>query len=212
MTRTTGAAFGFALFLLPGSFLVARAAWVKVKGEVGEVLIDRALAATLKDGKARRPWSWADMHPIARVNVPRLGIERSVLSNATGSALAFGIGHVDGTAAPGSSGHCVLAGHRDGSASFLADLQPEDSVVVEAPGGRAAYRVASTAVVGFDDGGVLRDDGEDRLTLVTCWPFRGWLHSPWRYVVRCERVPPPVRTRQEPRGGSSLLRRGYSPA
>jgi sortase (surface protein transpeptidase) len=35
----------------------------------------------------------------------------------------------------------------------------------------------------------LRDEGDDRLTLVTCWPFRGWLHSPWRYVVRAERLP-----------------------
>jgi len=39
-----------------------------------------------------------------------------------------------------------------------------------------------------DDGRVLRDEGTTRLTLVTCWPFRGWLHSPWRYVVRAERV------------------------
>jgi len=191
MRRTTRAALVSALILLPGSFLVAHAAWVKAKGEVGEVLIDRALDATLKDGRARRPWSWADMHPIARVTLPRLGIERPVLSNATGSALAFGIGHVDGTAEPGAAGNCVLAGHRDSWAAFLADLHPDDDVVLEAPGGRAVYRVASTAVVRFDDGRVLRDEGDDRLTLVTCWPFRGWLHSPWRYVVRCERVSPP---------------------
>jgi sortase A len=121
------------------------------------------------------------MHPVARVTVPRLGIERPVLSNATGSALAFGIGHVDGTAAPGTPGNRVLAGHRDSWAAFLADLQPEDNVGVEAPGGRVVYRVASTAVVRFDDARVPPDEGDDRLTLVTCWPFRGWLHSPWRY-------------------------------
>ena len=188
MRRTTRAALVSALILLPGSFLVARAAWVKAKGEVGEVLIDRALDATLRDGKVRRPWSWADMHPVARISVPRLGVERPVLSNATGSALAFGIGHVDGTAAPGTSGHCVLAGHRDSWAGFLEDVLIADEIVIEAPGGRAVYRVASTAVVKFDDARVLRDEGDDRLTLVTCWPFRGWLHSPWRYVVRGVRV------------------------
>jgi sortase A len=184
MKRTTRAALVGTLLLLPGSFLVARAAWVKAKGEVGEVLIDRALDANLKDGAARRPWSWADMHPVARVTVPRLGIERPVLSNATGSALAFGIGHVDGTAEPGAAGNCVLAGHRDSWASFLEELRVGDEVVIETHRGRTTYRVASTEVVRFDDGGVLRDDGDDRLTLVTCWPFRGWLHSPWRYVVR----------------------------
>ncbi len=190
MRRTTRAALISALILLPGSFLVARAAWVKAKGELGEVLIGRALDATLKDGKARRPWSWADMHPVARVTVPRLGVERPVLSNATGSALAFGIGHVDGTAEPAAAGNCVLAGHRDSWAAFLKDVRVADEVVVETPGARAVYRVGSTAVVRFDDARVLRDEGDDRLTLVTCWPFRGWLHSPWRYVVRCDRVAP----------------------
>jgi sortase A len=176
-----------AIVLLAGSFLVVRAGWVRAKGVVGEALIHRALAATLKDGKARRPWSWADMHPVAALTVPRLGIERPILSNASGPALAFGIGHVDGTAEPASSGNCVLAGHRDSWASFLADLTVGDAVAIGAPGRRSAYRVTSTAVVRFDDAAVLRDEGDDRLTLVTCWPFRGWLHSPWRYVVRAER-------------------------
>jgi sortase A len=181
------AVFVGAILLLPGSFLVTRACWVKAKGAVGEVLIHRALTATLEDGKARRPWSWADMHPVARVTVPRLGVDRPVLSNASGPALAFGIGHVDGTRLPASGGNCVLAGHRDSWAKFLEDLRIADDVVVEAPGRRAVYRVASMQVVRFDDARVLRDEGDDRLTLLTCWPFRGFLHSPWRYVVRCVR-------------------------
>jgi len=186
MTRTARAAVLGAILLLPGSFLVARAGWVKAKGALGVVLIDRALSATLEDGRMRRPWSWADMHPVARLSVPRLGVRRSVLSSATGPALAFGIGHVDGTAPPAGRGHCVLAGHRDSWAAFLENLRVGDSVEVETHGRRASYRVISAAVVRFDDTSVLDDDGVDRLTLVTCWPFRGWLHSPWRYVVRAE--------------------------
>jgi sortase A len=182
-----GALLG-ALLFLPGSFLLARAGWIKAKGAVGEMLIHRALAATLDDGRARRPWTWADMHPVARLTVPRLGIERPVLSNASGPALAFGIGHIDGTAAPAAGGNCVLAGHRDSWAAFFQDLRVADDVVIETPGRRAVYRVASTEIVRFDDGRVLRDEGDDRLTLVTCWPFRGWLHSPWRFVVRGTRV------------------------
>jgi sortase A len=188
MKAKTGAAVVGVLLLLPGASLLARGGWVKAKGAVGEVLIDRALSSTLEDGKSRRPWSWADMHPVARLTVPRLAIERPVLSNASGSALAFGIGHLDGTAEPGATGNCVLAGHRDSWAAFLADLGVGDDVVVDSPGRRDVYRVASTAVVRFDDGRVLRDEGDARLTLVTCWPFRGWIHSPWRYVVRGERV------------------------
>jgi sortase A len=109
MTRSARVALVGALFLVPGAFLLARASWVEATGAVGEALIRRALAATLEDGIVRRPWSWADMHPVARLTVPRLSIERSVLSNASGPALAFGIGHVDGTAQPAAAGNCVLA-------------------------------------------------------------------------------------------------------
>jgi len=186
--RVRGALVAAALFVLPGTLLLARGGWIKAKGAVGEALIHRALAQTLEDGRARCPWSWADMHPVARVSVPRLAIERPVLSNASGPALAFGIGHMDGTAVPGGAGNCVLAGHRDSWAAFLEDLRIGDEVVVEAPARRAVYRVSRMAVVRFDDARVLRDDGGDRLTLVTCWPFRGWLHSPWRFVVRAERA------------------------
>ena len=185
MSRRARAALVAVALLVPGTWLVGRAAWVQAKGAVGEVLIHRALAATLQDGAARPPWSWADMHPVARLSVPRLSVTRAVLSNATGSALAFGIGHVDGTAPPGGRGNCVLAGHRDSWAGFLRDLRVTDVVVIETPSGRTAYRVAGTSVARRDDGSVLRDDARDRLTLVTCWPFSGWLHSPWRYVVTC---------------------------
>jgi sortase A len=183
MTRARCAALAGAILLVPGSFLLARAGWVRAKGAVGVILIHRALASTLKDGHPHRPWRSADMHPIARLTVPRLGIERAILSNATGSAMAFGIGHVDGTAEPGARGTCVLAGHRDSWAEFLADLRVDDEIVMDTPAGRGVYRVLSMSIVRFDDGGVLRDSSRDRLTLLTCWPFRGWLHSPWRYVV-----------------------------
>jgi sortase A len=186
MRCATRATFVAGTLLLSGSFLLARAGWVKAKGAVGEVLIHRALVATLEDGRARRPWSSADMHPIARLSVPRLGIERPILSNASGPALAFGIGHVDGTANPTSEGNCVVAGHRDSWAGFLADLKPGDAVVVESFGHKADYVVDATEVVRFDDTSVLREHGGARLTLVTCWPFRGWLHSPWRFVVHAK--------------------------
>ena len=178
-----------AVLLLPGSMLLARAGWIAAKGAVGGVLIDRALTATLSDGVARVPWHGADMHPVARLRVPRLGIARPVLSNASGSAMAFGIGHVDGTAEPGARGTCVLAGHRDSWAAFVFDLKPGDEVAVDTREGASSYRVVTTAIVRHDDGRELRAAGHDRLTLVTCWPQRGWLHSPWRYVVRCERPP-----------------------
>ena len=179
MSRRRGALLLGAALLLPGAALLARAGYVRAKGAVGVILIDRALDATLSDGVERRPWSWADMHPVARLSVPRLGVDRAVLSNASGSALAFGLGRIDGTS--------VIAGHRDSWAGFLEDVRAGDEVVLQSHDGSAAYRVVALDVVRFDDGSVPADESPDRLVLVTCYPFRGWLHSPWRYVVRCER-------------------------
>jgi sortase A len=182
VSRRRGALLLGAWLLLPGAALLARAGYVRAKGAVGVALIDRTLTATLADGIERRPWSWADMHPIARLSVPRLGVERAVLSNASGSALAFGLGRIEGTS--------VIAGHRDSWAEFLEDVSVGDEVVFETHGGRARYRVTDLRVARYDDRSVPSDDSPDRLVLVTCYPFRGWHHSPWRYVVSCERASP----------------------
>ena len=177
MRRPARAAIVGIVLLVPGVFLLARAGWVHAKGAAGELLIDRALTATLKDGMPRRPWSWADMHPVARLEVPRLGVTRPNLSNASGSALAFGLGHVSGTAFPG-----VVAGHRDSWAAFLADVKIGDELTVTTHEQAVRYRVVRTEVVRYDT--APRGDG---LALVTCWPFHGLLHSPWRFVVHCEK-------------------------
>ena len=99
MTRARGGLLLGMALLLPGAALLAHGGFVRAKGAVGVVLIEHALAATLADAKPRPPWPWADMHPVARLSVPRLGVERAVLSNASGSALAFGLGRVPGTSA-----------------------------------------------------------------------------------------------------------------
>jgi len=173
--RPARAAMVGILLLVPGGFLLARAAWVQAKGAAGEILIGRALDATLQDGVARPPWPWADMHPVARLEVPRLGITRPILSNASGSAMAFGLGQVSGT------GLSIVAGHRDSWAAFLADVKIGDELTVTTHEGPVRYRVVGTEVVRFD--AAPRGGG---LALVTCWPFHGLLHSPWRYVVHCE--------------------------
>ena len=169
-----------AAILAPGLGLLARDGYVRVKGAAGVALIERSLAATLRDGRERPPWPWADMHPVARLTIPRLHVERAVLSNASGSALAFGLGRIPGTP--------IIAGHRDSRAAFLEAIEEGDEVVLRSPEGEASFRVTSLRVARFDDRSVAGSPDQDRLVLVTCWPFRGWLHSPWRYVVECERT------------------------
>jgi len=70
-----------------------------------------------------------------------------VLAGANGATFTFGPGHLDGTAAPGTPGHSVIAGHRDTSFTLPGNLRPDDPVSVQ---GRDRfwrdYRVTGTAV------------------------------------------------------------------
>ena len=158
-----------AALTLAGAAVFGHGAYILVKAEVAQVLLGRAWARTL-DGEAEvRPWSWADTWPVARLEAPGHCVERIVLAGASGAVLAFGPGHLDGSAAPGQPSNTVLAGHRDTHFEFLRDLEPGDELTLEdAAGVRRQYRVEGAWVVDHGDVSVLEPTAEDRLTLATC--------------------------------------------
>jgi sortase A len=175
--------------LSAGGMLIAERGWLAAKARVAGVLIDRAFAMHLRDGGSHRPWGWADMHPIARLEVPRLGVRRTVLSGATGATLAFGPGRIHGTADPNGEGNCVLAGHRDGSFAFLEKLRRGDRIVLRTHGGVVSYVVEELIVADRRDASILEGSDGTRLTLITCYPFGGLRRSDLRYVVTCAPCP-----------------------
>lgn len=185
-SRKIGIAFGLLLFV-GGGAIMAGDLYLNAKAVLARVLIKRAFALNLEDGRLHRPWSWADMAPIARLEFPGLDIQRYVLTGGTGESLAFDTGHIHGTAEPNRPGNCVVTGHRDGRFAFLEDLEQGDTVVVRTYESTREYRIVSTSVVDAGDVTVLESDG-DRLTLVTCWPFHGLTRSSMRYVVSCRPV------------------------
>lgn len=171
--------------ILASGILFGQAAWMRAKAAVASVLIERSLGRTLGDGRPRPPWSWADFHPVARLRVPRLGVSAPVLSGATGATLAFGLGHVGGTALPGASGNVAVAGHRDTWAAFLRDVRVGDAVLLDSRSGTRTYRVAALEIVPAEAIDALAPSSDDRLTLVTCWPLRGLSRSRQRLLIHC---------------------------
>ncbi|HZN02883.1 MAG TPA: class D sortase [Candidatus Polarisedimenticolia bacterium] len=181
-----------AALLAAGAALVGRHLYLEVKAVAAGVLIDRAWAGRLDGGRTLRPWSWADFAPIARLESRRLGIDRPILSDASGRTLAFGLGHLPGSAPPAETGTCVVAGHRDTWAAFLRDLRTGDEVLIRIPRGARRYRVAGATVVDAGDlrltAGLEPTAPTDRLLLTTCWPFGALRRGPLRYVVICEAI------------------------
>jgi len=188
VTRHTTLLRRFALILIGlGAVSVGSALYIPAKAALAQVLLERAWAKARAGETSARPWSWADIEPVAEIEVPRLHQRVIVLEGASGAAMAFGPGHMENTAAIGARGTAVVAAHRDTQFSFLGELKQGDIITaVTADGVQKSFRVVETRVVRADASALDPEDGGptgSRLALVTCYPFSGVLHSPLRYVV-----------------------------
>ncbi len=142
MTSKLGAVLLAAAVALGGDGL-----WLHAKAVLAQALLAHAWSAAEAGDARPRPWPWADTWPVARLEVPRLGIEEIVLAGASGRVLAFAPGHVDGTPLPGEPGNAILAGHRDTTFRFLERLRPGDRIRTRLPDGRETlFTVDSTRV------------------------------------------------------------------
>jgi sortase A len=173
-----------------GAWQVAAASWIHAKAIVAQKLIAYSWERSRVGGLARRPWPSADTRPIARLTVPSHDVDLYVLEGASGRSLAFGPGHVSGTALPGSWGNAVIVAHRDTHFSFLRDLSLGEEIIVEsAPSAVSRYRVREVTVVDKGETRLLDAADSAQLTLITCYPFDAIRPgTTQRYVVIAERV------------------------
>jgi len=144
---------------------------LKAKAVLVQYLLRQAWEETVRTGVAVKAWPWADSWPVARLRVPRLGIDHIVLEGDSGEVLAFGPGHLTGSAAPGGPGNCVLAGHRDTSFTFLQKLEPGDTLNIEDSDGRSHTFQVTSSHVEHNQGLYFEQSDSPWLTLVSCYPF-----------------------------------------
>lgn len=173
------------LLLLLGVWQLGGGLYIHSKAMVAQVLLQQAWDRTLQGESQARPWPWADTWPVARIKVPGLAVDQLVLAGANGRSLAFGPGHVDGTAVPGSDGNLVISGHRDTHFSWLAKAQDGDEIIVELPEGEQRnYRVMQRSIHHESETGLLEPGVASMLRLITCYPFDAIMPGgPLRFVV-----------------------------
>jgi len=181
-----------------GALCSARGAWMYAKAQLAQVLLERAWARTLHGERDVKPWGWADTWPVARIEFPRQQKSYIVLDGASGRTMAFGPGHVDGTAMPDRAGNCVISAHRDTQFAVLRDVEAGDPIVLQTRDGRSVrYRVLEHRIVDKNDTSLLEPSRGRILTLITCFPFDAIRPGGrLRYVVVAQALlPVPAQTR-----------------
>ena len=167
-----------ALFSL---LLTFHAAWIPLKAELAQWLIERSWRQSLTDATPRPPWPWADTTAVAVLRAPAQGVRLHVLKGNSGRNLAFGPVLTDGFA---GSRDRIISGHRDTHFQFLGDLQAGDLLQWTDRDGSRWFRVEERDVVDSRTHQLVLDHGADRLSLVTCYPFDSpSTGGPLRYVV-----------------------------
>ncbi len=87
---------------------------------------------------------------IGRIQIPKIGLDQRVHEGVEQMVIDAGPAHWPGTAAFGSWGNIVLAGHRTTHTEpFLrvAELAPGDEIILSDPSGTYTYHVTGTQVV-----------------------------------------------------------------
>jgi sortase A len=176
--------------VLIGLWQTGSGAWIYMKAQLAQVLLQRAWAGTLAGQQEVKPWPWADTWPIARLVVPSLGIDQIVLEGAYGRTLAFGPGRLESHTSAREVGTMILTGHRDTHFRFLEKLQARESILLQARTGVwHRFTVRDRQIVDSRTTTISTQEDKMRLILVTCYPFHAIVPGgPLRYMIIAETV------------------------
>ena len=130
----------------------------------------------------------AENTPLGRIEIDSIGLKAMIQEGTGWRTLKRGVGHITGTALLGHSGNVGLAGHRDTFFRKLHDIHQGDEITLTTLTGAYVYRVGLISIVEPEESSVLRDSGENVLTLVTCYPFGYIGPAPKRFIVRAQQV------------------------
>jgi sortase A len=145
-----------------------------------------------------------DGEAVARLVIPRIGVDKIVVEGIGRRDLEKGPGHYPGTPLPGQPGNAAIAGHRTTyGAPFnrIDELVAGDEILVTTLQGSFTYEVIGHEIVAPSAVEVVDDQGDDRLTITSCHPKYS---ARERIVLTAELAdepapaPPPVEAPERP--------------
>lgn len=167
-----------------GIFYTFDGARIKAKAMVAQLLLENAWSRTLDGETQSKPWPWADVWPVLKLEAPRFHKTAIALSGVSGQAMAFGPGLMQQSPAPGEPGMSIIAAHRDTHFAFLKSIAIGDDILVTVPEGSVLrFTVTETRVVNANQSGLYTDGETPQIALVTCWPFNAATRGDQRFVA-----------------------------
>ena len=167
------------------------AAWIAGKARLAQHLLDVAWQTSQQLNRPVKPWNWADIRTIGRLQVPSRDESLVVLNDASGEAMAFGPGLVAGDPARAATSSIAIGGHRDTHLAFLQHQKPGDLFLLETLEGKIhRYRYLDSQIVDTRLHSLSISTQNPGLVLITCYPFDArQTGGPLRLVVRAAYVP-----------------------
>lgn len=170
------------LFIACGFILLALGARDYFGSIWGQHEAEREWAAVPPPARAAPDFGAA----FAKMSIPRLGTSWFVFEGLNDKHLRLGPAHLRGTAFPGTSGNCVIAGHRDTHFRVLKDIRAGDEIRVETRRGDYIYTVTRVSIVKPSNTRALRPTAGPVMNLITCYPFYYVGPAPKRFVVEAQ--------------------------
>ncbi len=191
MKRKTGILLLAFLLLVGGGCLAFEGLKIELKAKVGQILLNRAWENTLETGKEQRPWSGFDGSLVFRLTVPKYKVDQVVLKGTSGQNLAWGPSYHVESSLPEEKGPTVISSHRDSHGIFIKNMQIGDVIKLQDHHKNwHTYAVEDLFILDVNKENVALNPNDDRLLLVTCYPFEAvFSGTPLRYVVSAVKKP-----------------------
>jgi sortase A len=120
--------------------------------------------------------------PVARLQIPKIGLDEIVLEGIDDEAMNGGPGHYPGSPLPGGAGNSIISAHRDRHFRKLDELAVGDTIVTQSGATTTRWVVTKRKVVDKERP-VLFPTKVATLTLTTCWPIRYFGTAPDRLII-----------------------------
>jgi sortase A len=168
-TRLAGAVLLTLSALLAGFvvYVVFLSAFPQSRAQTG---LERRFRTLLANTQAPLGGHIAAGTPVARLDIPSIGVHQVVVEGTTADQTRKGPGHLPTSPLPGQIGNVVMAGHAlayGGPFGDIGSLHRGAVIVVLTQQGRSVYQVSRHETFPSSDPAPLRATADNRLTLIT---------------------------------------------